>query len=122
MFSVQSKLLIGALAFAAVTASFFELQAQNETKAGERANPRSSQAANGSRAKQSVVQAASIHWQRVPLRDALARLHALFNENIFLDRRVDPGMRVSLDIESASAEEIVQAVAAGHDLGVARVG
>ena len=51
-----------------------------------------------------------------------ARLHALFDDTVFVDRRVDPNMRVSLDIEAGSAEEVVAGIAAGQDLGVARLG
>src|SRR3954451_3053817 len=65
---------------------------------------------------------ATIHWQRVPLRDAIGRLRDLFDDTVFVDRRVDPNMRVSLDIEATSAEEVVAAVASGRDLGAARLG
>jgi hypothetical protein len=65
---------------------------------------------------------ATIHWQRVPLREAIGRLRDLFDDAVFVDRRVDPTMRVTLDIESASAEEVAQALANGKDLGVARLG
>jgi hypothetical protein len=65
---------------------------------------------------------ATIHWQRVPLGEAIGRLRDLFDDAVFVDRRVDPTMRVTLDIESASAEEVVAAVANAKDLGVARLG
>lgn len=65
---------------------------------------------------------ASIHWQRVPLRDALGRLDELFEDVVFVDRRVDPSQRVSLDIEAKSAEEVVAAIAAERNLGVVRLG
>jgi hypothetical protein len=65
---------------------------------------------------------ATIHWQRVPLREAIGRLRDLFDDVVFVDRRVDPTMRITLDIESSAAEEIVAALANGKDLGVARLG
>jgi hypothetical protein len=65
---------------------------------------------------------ASIHWQQVPLRDAIARLKPLFDETVFVDRRVDPSLRVTLDIDAASAEAVVTAIATAHELGVGRLG
>ncbi len=121
MFSARLKLLIGGLVFAAY-ANCFPLPAQDESSSQEKAKPRASSAVVGARSNKTALQTAAIHWQQVPLRDALARLQALFDESIFVDRRVDPSMRVSLDIESGSAEEVVRAIAAGHDLGVARLG
>jgi hypothetical protein len=46
----------------------------------------------------------------------------LFDDTVFVDRRVDPSMRVSLDIEAASAEDVVAGIADGRDFGEARVG
>lgn len=97
------------------------LWAQDEAEAREKAGPALSETAAGSPAKSSR-RTATIHWQRVPLRDALSRLHTLFDDSVFVDRRVDPNMRVSLDIEAGSAEEVVTGIAAGQDLGVARLG
>src|SRR5262249_10503346 len=71
---------------------------------------------NETRTKRIVKQIATIHWQRLPLRDAIARLHTLFDEVVFVDRRLDPERRVSLDIEASSAKEVVAAIAADHDL------
>jgi type II secretory pathway component GspD/PulD (secretin) len=63
----------------------------------------------------------SIHWQRVPISDAIQRLKPLFEETIFVDRRVDPSTRVTLDIEANSAEEVVAAIAQSNNLEVARL-
>jgi hypothetical protein len=65
---------------------------------------------------------ATIHWQRVPLRDAIGRLEGLFGETVFLDRRVDPNWRVSLDIQASSIEEVLTPLAAERELGVTRLG
>jgi hypothetical protein len=61
----------------------------------------------------------AIHWQRVPLGDALLRLERAFDATIFRDRRVDPNARVSLDIQASSIHEVLMPVAAQHALGVA---
>jgi type II secretory pathway component GspD/PulD (secretin) len=74
------------------------------------------------RTKRVERRSATIHWQRVPLRDAVGRLRALFDEPVFVDRRVDPNVRVSLDIEAASIEEVIGALAAETDLSGDRVG
>src|SRR5687768_5296549 len=52
---------------------------------------------------------ATIHWERVPLHEALGRLAKLFDEAIFIDRRVDPSQRVSLNIDSAALDEVLTA-------------
>jgi hypothetical protein len=67
-------------------------------------------------------QTAAIHWQGVTLRDAIARLRPLFDQPVFVDRRVDPEIRVSLDIEASSAEQVLTALAAENQLGVGHVG
>jgi hypothetical protein len=69
-----------------------------------------------------VRRSATIHWQRVPLADAIGRLEDLFDESVFLDRRVDLGWRVSLDIEASSMEEVLAPLAAERNLGVSRLG
>lgn len=64
----------------------------------------------------------TIHWQGVPLREAVERLQPLFDERIFVDRRVDPDMRVSLDATASSAEQLLTVLADEYDLGVAKLG
>ena len=48
--------------------------------------------------------AATVHWQGVPLSETLDRLKQLFNDPVFVDRRVDPSVRVTLDMSASSAE------------------
>jgi len=72
--------------------------------------------------RQTARQTASIHWQGVSLRDVIARLRPLFDQPVFVDRRVDPDLRVSLDIEASSAEQVLTALASEHQLGVGRLG
>ena len=69
-----------------------------------------------------TVQTATIHWQDVPLRDAIGRLEKLFDESTFLDRRIDPTVRVNLDMSASSVEQVLTPIAAEHGWGVSRVG
>jgi hypothetical protein len=65
---------------------------------------------------------ASVHWDQVPLRDAMARASNVFRESAFIDRRVDPTQRVSLHTEGASFDELLQTLAASLSLGSSRLG
>jgi hypothetical protein len=67
-------------------------------------------------------QAVAIHWRQVPLRDAVSRLEEVFDENVFVDRRVDPSQRVSLDIEASQIEDVLAPIAKPRKLGVGRLG
>jgi hypothetical protein len=120
LFSVQSKLLVAIAALVAMNAAYGGLSAQDDVDAANKSKPRSRNA-TGATGKTSQ-RTATIHWQRVPLRDAIGRLHSLFDDTVFVDRRVDPSMRISLDIEATSAEDVIAAIAAGRDLGAARLG
>lgn len=64
---------------------------------------------------------ATIHWQGVATGDAIARLRALFDETVFVDRRVDPNLRVSIDLIATSAEQVLTAVGSEHDLAAVRL-
>ncbi|MCI0332465.1 MAG: hypothetical protein L0228_04490 [Planctomycetes bacterium] len=70
----------------------------------------------------SGVRTATVHWVDVPLREAIGRLVKLFDEVIFVDRRVDPGERITLAANASSAEEILNRIAAQHEWGVSRLG
>ncbi len=122
MFSHRSKLLIRATAFATTCLACSHLPAQDAKKYRGSAKPPSSPQAPAVSSRHGTQPTATIHWQRVPLRDALQRLKSLFDETVFVDRRVDPNLRVNLDIEASSAEEVVAAIAARQQLGVARMG
>lgn len=74
------------------------------------------------RVLQEARRTATIHWDRVPLCDALARLTNEFGEPVIVDRRVDPNARVSLDVQAASLDEALAPVAAVLGLGVSRLG
>jgi hypothetical protein len=87
------------------------LRAQQLTLDEERASSR-----------RSPRKTATIHWQGVTLGDVVDRLRPVFDDTVFIDRRVDPSRRVSLDIEAVSAEQVVSALATDHELGVGRLG
>jgi hypothetical protein len=67
------------------------------------------------------VRNATIHWERVPLRDAVGRLNELFDEPIFVDRRVDPTLRISLNVDGATLPEVLERLAASASLGVSEL-
>lgn len=73
-------------------------------------------------AKSTTHPTATIHWQRVPLRETVLRLNDLFGDVVFVDRRIDPNRRVTLDRESSSAKEIAEAISTSLDLDAAEVG
>jgi hypothetical protein len=65
---------------------------------------------------------ATIHWEDVPLREALERLEKLFGEPVFVDRRVDPTVRITYGARGSSEAEVLTPIAAEHGWGVARIG
>jgi len=65
---------------------------------------------------------ATIHWQGVPLGETLDRLKLLYNDPVFVDRRVDPGQRVTLDMSASSAEQALGGIADACGLDTARLG
>lgn len=64
----------------------------------------------------------TIHWDKVPLRDALERLGNTLGEPIFTDRRVDPGQRISLDVTDAPSDVVLLRTADAASLGTSRLG
>jgi hypothetical protein len=65
---------------------------------------------------------ATIFWTDVPLIDALSRLERVFGDAVFLDRRIDPNLRVTLNMSATSLEQVVTAIATEPKLGVSRMG
>lgn len=122
MFSQRFIVLVRTIAFATTHAVCACLPAQNEPENPYRTLPQPSRIADRVPAKRPAQRNATIHWQRVPLRDAIGRIHNLFDEFIFLDRRVDPSARVSLDTEAGSAEEVITAIATDRELSSLRMG
>ena len=63
----------------------------------------------------------SIHWESLPLRDAVARLQETGKVDVFVDRRVDPTQLVDLSEDDATAEDILKRLATAKSLGVGRL-
>lgn len=80
--------------------------------------------AHAQRSKQSAERTTSVHWDKVPLRDALSRLTLSLGDAVpmFIDRRVDPSQRISLDVTDATADEVLSQTAAAASLGTSRLG
>jgi hypothetical protein len=117
LFSRHFNLLVSFAVFVAGFAPCVSLSAQEEKITHDGAPSPPSQTVAG----QTPQSIATIHWQRVPLREAIGRLHGVFGETVFADRRIDPALRLTLDIEAGSAEEVVAAIAAQQHLGVGRL-
>ena len=65
---------------------------------------------------------ASVHWQQVPLGEGLQRIARTYGAVVFLDRRVDPTSRLTLDTRDADLTETLKQTAAAAGLGVSQVG
>jgi hypothetical protein len=63
----------------------------------------------------------SVHWAGLPLRDAVARLEETSKVAVFVDRRVDPDQQINLSVENATAEEVLEKLAATRSLGTSRL-
>ena len=63
-----------------------------------------------------------VTWERVPLREALTRLSSQSGVTIFLDRNVDPNLRITLRAKSAPLGRVLEQLAVRLKLGVAQVG
>ena len=110
------------LAAQAAVWAFLAVSAPSWIQIAAAQDSRSSPAGLKAGAGASRVQTATIHWQDVPLRDAIQRLQRLFNETVFLDRRIDPTTRVTLAAESSSVEDVMRRLAAEHGWGVVSLG
>jgi hypothetical protein len=84
--------------------------------------PSSNRDGSSGRVSPRSVRTAAIHWLDVPLRDAISRLEKLFGQSTFLDRRIDPTVRVNFTRAVSSSEQALSRVAAEHDWSVRPVG
>ncbi|MCC7473998.1 MAG: STN domain-containing protein [Pirellulales bacterium] len=66
--------------------------------------------------------AVTIHWEGVPLREAIERLHLVYDDPVFLDRRVDPSRKVNLGATVTSAASAIAMLAQGQDWSAANLG
>ena len=78
--------------------------------------------ATGSELRRQLAKPIGVTWERVPLRDAIERLSKQSRVAMFLDRNVDPNLRITLQAKSAPLERIVEKLASSLNLGVAQVG
>jgi type II secretory pathway component GspD/PulD (secretin) len=63
----------------------------------------------------------TVHWEGLPLRDAVSRLEETTSVDVFVDRRVDPTQLVTLSAENATVEEILEKLSTAQSLGVSRL-
>lgn len=63
----------------------------------------------------------TLHWDQVPLQEAIARLSDTIRRPVFLDRRVDPNRRVRLSIRDATVEQALQRLAENLSLGTSQL-
>jgi hypothetical protein len=84
-------------------------------------NNHSAIAANNAAQQRKLNTTATIHWSGMTLHDAIGRLKSLYSNSIFIDRRIDPNLRIDLDLSATSTEQVLNALATGRDLGVVRL-
>lgn len=65
---------------------------------------------------------ASIAWSGTPLREALSRFGRAQGMTVLVDRRVDPGQRLVLSVDSMPARRVIEKIAAARGLGVSHLG
>lgn len=121
MFSRLSQNLLRSFAFVASLAIAGVSIAQVERRDDDRST-RTPSNAEGTAASDRRTATATVHWQGVPLGETLDRLKVLFNDPVFVDRRVDPNQRVTLDMSISSAEQGLGGIADACGLDVARLG
>ncbi|HEX4415094.1 MAG TPA: STN domain-containing protein [Lacipirellulaceae bacterium] len=121
MFSRSTQNLVWSIAVAALALLARDSFAQFERHDDE-SDAHVSTSADGTIATERRTATATVHWQGVPLGETLDRLKLLFNEPVFVDRRVDPNQRVTLDMSASSAEQALSGIADACGLDVARLG
>ncbi len=78
--------------------------------------------ATGSEFRRQLAQDVRVTWRGVPLRDALDRLAQLHRTAFFLDRHVDPELRISLETNGATVQRTIEQLTDRLGLGIAYVG
>jgi hypothetical protein len=102
---------------AAVVLNVFALA--SETSAAPQAKPRW---ATGPEVQRRLVQPVDIHWAGNPLRPAVQHLAEAVQVAILIDRRVDPGQKLDLEVKGESFQSILQAIVRQCGLGMSRLG
>src|ERR1700675_4377247 len=82
--------------------------------------PPSSLQGGGSR--QVVAASHTVHWEQMPLADAVDRLERMSNVAVYVDRRIDPTQRVDLSLEDATPDEIAARLASASAAGACKLG
>ncbi|MEM8680409.1 MAG: hypothetical protein AAGF97_13755, partial [Planctomycetota bacterium] len=72
--------------------------------------------------KDALRQELGLTWAASPLRPGLARIAEHADVSIFLDRRCDPGQRVTLELEAGTLADALRQIVAPLQLGVGSVG
>lgn len=121
MFSRLSQNLLRSIVFATVISIVGVSDAQVD-RPNDGRSARLPSAGDANTASPRPPSTATIHWQGVPLGETLDRLKLLFNDPVFVDRRVDPSQRVTLDMSASSAEQVLGGIADACGLDVARLG
>jgi len=78
--------------------------------------------ATGRQLSQTLAQPIDVFWSNNPLRGAMTSLSRAQRVAILIDRRVDPGQRLTLNLQNVPLETILQTVAKRCGLGLARLG
>jgi hypothetical protein len=76
----------------------------------------------GSQLSQSLSEPLDILWSNNPLRDAIGSLSRAQRVAILIDRRIDPGQKLSLNLQNVPLQTVLQMVAERCGLGIARLG
>jgi hypothetical protein len=103
----HAVLIVAVFVWVAATAR----AADNESAVGD---PRTARATN--------VTALSVHWEHLPLREAIARLEDNGHVSVFVDRRVDPSQLIDLTADDLAPDEVLAKLATADSLGAGRIG
>ena len=76
----------------------------------------------GRQLSQTLAQPLDVFWSNNPLRDAVTSLSRAQRVAVLIDRRVDPGQRLSLNLQNVPLETVLQTVAERCGLGLGRLG
>lgn len=76
---------------------------------------------DGRRDVPTTVRAIAVHWDQVPLSEAVARLARALQHPIFVDRRVDPTRRISFSARDELPQDVLNALATELSLGVSQL-
>lgn len=69
-----------------------------------------------------LAQPENVFWQEAPLRKALEKFCRAQHVAFLLDRRVDPGQPIDVELQSVPVERILEQIAEGRGLGLTFLG